>query len=243
MKSSVKVTYLGHSAFQLESPSAQTILIDPFLSSNPSTPEKYKNPQQVDYILLTHGHEDHVGDTLEIAKNTGAKVLATVELSGLLRADGLAEDQAVEINKGGTVRFDGFSVTLTNANHSSSLGGRYAGEPGGLVIRFDDDITIYHAGDTNIMPDFEIYRTLYKPDVTMLPIGDYYTMGDKEAALAAQMIGSPVYIPIHYGTFPALTGSPETFKNETERLTSGKSQVRILKPGEQLLTHIPAVVE
>ncbi len=234
MNTKVKITYLGHSAFLLKSPAGKTILIDPFLSQNPGTPVKFKKPEQVDYILLTHGHEDHTGDTLDIAARTGAKVAAIVELIALLKSDGLDGEQAVEFNKGGTVHLDDFSVTMTNANHSSSLGGRYAGDPAGLVIRFKDDITVYHAGDTNIMPDFEIYADLYKPDVCMLPIGDLYTMGDKEAALAASMIKAELFIPIHYGTFPPLTGSPDVFKEETERRTAGESTVRILKPGESL---------
>lgn len=234
MNTNVDITYLGHSAFKLQSPAGKIILIDPFLSGNPLTPEAHKNPGAVDYILLTHGHEDHVGDTLEIAAKTGAKVVSIVELSALLKADGLAEAQAIEMNKGGSIRLDDVTVSMTNANHSSSFGGRYAGDPAGLVLRFDDDITVYHAGDTNIMPDFELYAELYKPDVTLLPIGDYYTMGDKEAALAASMLKSPVFVPIHYGTFPPLTGSPEVFKEETERLTAGGSEVHIIKPGGTL---------
>ncbi len=234
MKTSVTLTFLGHSAFKLVSPAGKIIFIDPFLKNNPTTPDDFKEPKEADYILLTHGHEDHVGETLDIAKQTGAKVLCTVELSGLLKSDGLNEDQALEFNKGGTVSLDDFSVTLTNANHSSSLGGRYAGEPGGLVIRFKNDITVYHAGDTNIMPDFEIYGRLYRPDVTMLPVGDHYTMGHSEAALAAEMIGAGVFIPIHHTTFPPLTGSPEVFKDEAEKLLKDKGSVRILKPGDSL---------
>ena len=234
MKTNVDITYLGHSAFKLHSPAGKAILIDPFLSGNPLTPEEHKRQENIDYILLTHGHEDHVGDTLDIAAKTGAKVVSIVELSGLLKADGLAEEQAVEMNKGGNLHLDDFTVSMTNANHSSSFGGRYAGDPAGLVLRFDDDITVYHAGDTNIMPDFELYAKLYKPDVSFLPMGDYYTMGPAEAALAAGMLKSGIYVPIHHSTFPPLTGKPEDFKQEVARATSGASQVRILAPGESL---------
>ncbi|MCH8485940.1 MAG: metal-dependent hydrolase [Candidatus Cyclonatronum sp.] len=234
MSSNVRITFLGHSAFKIISPKGHIIYIDPFLSQNPSTPAEYKSPDKADFILLTHGHEDHVGDTLEIAKTTAATVVSTVELSGLLKADGLAEQQAAEFNKGGTLQFDDFSVTLTNANHSSSFGGRYAGEAGGLVIRFSDGPTIYHAGDTSIMPDFSLYAELYAPYISMLPIGDHYTMGPVEAAMAASMLRSKIFIPIHFGTFPVLTGSPDVFKTETEKRTGGASQVTILKPGESL---------
>lgn len=234
MNTNVEIIYLGHSAFKLRSPAGKHILIDPFLSGNPLTPEEHKTQDEADYILLTHGHEDHVGDTLEIAKKTGAKVVSIVELSGLLKADGLAESQAIEMNKGGSIKLDDVTVSMTNANHSSSFGGRYAGDPAGLMLRFDNDITIYHAGDTNIMPDFEIYSRLYKPQVSLLPMGDYYTMGPAEAAMAAAMLKSDVFVPIHHSTFPPLTGTPEEFKTETESLTKGASRVHILKPGETL---------
>ncbi len=230
MNTKVKAKWLGHAAVHLISPAGKHILIDPFLSQSPTTPSEFKTFDQVDYILLTHGHEDHVGDTLDIAKKTGCKVLSIVELSGLLKSDGLADDQAVEMNKGGTVEFDDFKVTMTNANHSSSFGGRYAGEPAGLMIKFKGDITVYHCGDTNIMADFKLYRKLYKPDVTFIPIGDYYTMGVKEAVMAAKLIESRHYVPIHYGTFPPLTGSPEDFKKRLE--SKGDFVVHVTKPGE-----------
>jgi len=233
MNSSVNAYWLGHSAFKLEGPGGTNILIDPFLTDNPKTPDEWKDPGEIDYILLTHGHEDHVGDTLDLADRTGCTVVAPVELSRLLVSEyGLAEDQAVEFNKGGTVDFDEFSVTLVSANHSSSFGGVYTGEPGGLVVVFDD-ITIYHLGDTNIFYDLELYGDLYEPDVVLVPIGDYYTMGPREAAMACEMIDADYAVPIHYGTFPVLTGDPEEFKDLVENETD--TEVWIPEIGENFL--------
>lgn len=232
MNTSVEAYWLGHSAFQLVSPQGQTILVDPFLKDNPTTPDQWKEPESADFILLTHGHEDHVGDTLEIAERTGCKVVSQVELSGLLKKHGLNDDQALEFNKGGTIDFNDFSVTLVSANHSSSFGGEYAGEAGGLVITFDD-FTIYHLGDTNIFYDLELYGEIYEPDLVCVPMGDWYTMGPHEAAMACDLIQANYAVPIHYGTFPVLTGTPEEFRDETEKLTD--TEVWIPEAGENFL--------
>lgn len=233
METKTKIRWLGHSAFRIESPGGSIIYIDPFLSENPQTPGEFKQPSGADFILLTHGHEDHVGDTLSIAKKTGCTVVAQVELSRLLEKHGLDNAQAVEFNKGGTVHFDDFSVTLVSANHSSSFGGEYTGEAGGLVLSFENDICFYHLGDTHIFGDLEIYGELYDPHIIAVPIGDYYTMGPQEAAMCCEMIGAKIAVPVHYDTFPVLTGSPEEFKSFTEEYCD--TEVIIPKPGELIL--------
>lgn len=234
MDTSVQAQWLGHSAFKLVSPNGTSILIDPFLSQNPTTPDEYKEQNDIDYILLTHGHADHVGDTLDIAEQTGCTVATMVELSRLLVSKhGLDEDQAVEFNKGGTVDFDDFSVTMVSANHSSSFQGDYTGEPAGLVISFEDDITFYHLGDTNIFYDLELYGELYEPDVIAVPIGGHYTMDPKQAVMACDLIQASYAVPTHYGTMPVMTDDPENFKELTEESTDTK--VWIPEAGENFL--------
>lgn len=233
MNTQIQAYWLGHSAFKIISPKGSVIYIDPFLKDNPSTPHELKNVEHADFVLLTHGHEDHVGDTLEIAKNTNCKVVGNVELIGLLKKEGLEEAQAVEFNKGGTVHFDDFSVTLVSANHSSSFRGQYAGEAGGLILSFEDDICIYHMGDTNIFSDLSLYGELYEPHVVFAPIGDLYTMGAEEAAFAVEMVNPEIAIPIHYNTWPPIEADPTEFKDILEG--SSGIEVKIPKAGEQFL--------
>lgn len=230
MKSSTEIRWLGHSAFSMTLPSGKHLLIDPFLLQNPSTPEEFKKQTHVDAIFLTHGHEDHVGDTLEIAKATGCKVFGMVELIGLLRKHGLSDAAAVGFNKGGTVTFDDVSVTMVHAQHSSSYAGEYAGEAAGLVFKVEKDITFYHMGDTNAFTDLEWIGEFYQPDLVAVPIGDFYTMGPAEAALAVELLNPARVTPIHYGTFPVLTGDPAEFKTLVER--DSDAVVVIPKPGE-----------
>lgn len=232
MEYKTQAIWLGHSAVKLISPKGNIIYIDPFLSQNPSTPEELKSVEKADYILLTHGHEDHVGDTIEIAKNTGAKVVGIVELMGLLGKEGLSDDQSVAFNKGGTVHFDDFSVTMVSANHSSSFNGQYAGDPAGLIISFEDDICVYHMGDTNIFADLELYGELYDPHLVFAPIGDHFTMGPEEAAYAVEMIDPKIAVPIHYNTWPPIEADPSIFKEVLEEFDI---EVRVPNIGENFI--------
>ncbi len=233
METNIKGYWLGHSAFKFISPDGNIIYVDPFLKGNPSTPEHLKEVEKADFILLTHGHEDHVGDTLEIAKNTGCKVVGIVELLAVLRKYGLNESQCVEMNKGGTVNFDDFSVTMVSANHSSSFKGEYTGQPAGLILSFESDLCIYHMGDTNIFSDLSLYGELYEPHVVLAPIGDLYTMGAEEAAYAVEMLDPELAIPMHYGTMPALVGDPHEFKEVLEEISD--AIVLIPEAGEDFL--------
>jgi L-ascorbate metabolism protein UlaG (beta-lactamase superfamily) len=205
------LTWLGHAAFRIETPGGKRIYVDPFLTGNPKCPESEKEPERVDLIAITHGHGDHVGDTVELSQKHDPVVLAPVELAGWLGKQGV--ENVRDPNKGGTVDVDGVKITLTDANHSSSTDdGTYAGEPCGIVIELENGTTLYFAGDTNVFGDMALIRRLYSPDVAVLPIGDHYTMGPKEAALALELLGNPRCVPCHYGTFPALTGTPEELR-------------------------------
>ncbi len=230
----LQARWLGHSSFLITTTSGKNILIDPFLSDNPKTPDSWKSPDELDFLLLTHGHADHAADTIPLAKKSGAKVVSIVELSGLLKRDGLPEDQAVEMNKGGTVDFGDFKATMTSANHSNSWNGEYAGDPAGFILHFGD-FRLYHAGDTNIMPDFELYRDIYHPDMVILPIGDHYTMGPVEAARACRMMNAKYAVPMHYGTMPVLTGTPEAFSKLVEKETENRTRVIVPEPGGEFL--------
>jgi L-ascorbate metabolism protein UlaG (beta-lactamase superfamily) len=203
----MELTWLGHASFRLDA-GGKRIYIDPFLNGNPKCPESEQTPERVDVIALTHGHGDHVGDTVDLAKKHGATVIAPVELADKLGSQGVANVK--DPNKGGTAEVDGVRFTLTHAQHSSSDNdGNYTGEPCGIVVRAEGK-TIYFAGDTNVFGDMKtVIARLYAPDVAVLPIGDHYTMGPDEAALAVELLGVKRVVPCHWGTFPALTGTPD----------------------------------
>ena len=210
------LTWLGHASFRIESPGGKRIYVDPFLHGNPSCPGSEQNPERVDLILLTHGHDDHVGDTLELAERFTCPVIAHTEVRGWLSTRGLSEDMSEAPNKGGTVDVDGIKVTMTDAKHSSSAFRNgtfvYLGEPCGLVIELESGFKLYVAGDTCIFGDMALIARLYEPDLVVLPIGDHFTMGPRAAAVALELLGAKRCVPSHYGTFPLLTGTPDQLR-------------------------------
>jgi L-ascorbate metabolism protein UlaG (beta-lactamase superfamily) len=224
----VQLTWLGHAAFRFDTPGGKRVYIDPFLD-NPKCPEEEKEPERVDLIALTHGHNDHVGSTVEMAKRFGCPVIAQVELRGFLDSEGAAGDMSQSPNKGGTAQAQGIKVTLTDANHSSSWDdGRYLGEACGLVIEVENGTKLYFAGDTNVFASMQLIGRIYEPDVAIVPIGDHFTMGPREAAVALELLGVPRCVPCHYGTFPILTGTPDELRQLTD------VEVLALEPGETI---------
>jgi L-ascorbate metabolism protein UlaG (beta-lactamase superfamily) len=221
------LTWLGHASFRLDTDGGKRIYIDPFLDG-PTFPEDEKNIERADAVVVTHGHGDHSSGAPTVHQKTGAKVLGMIELSGWLTKNGVAEDAMIGFNKGGTVELDGVRFTLTNAFHSSSLpDGSYGGEATGVVIRFDDK-SVYFAGDTCAFSGMQLIARLYEPDVAVLPIGDFYTMGPDEAALALELLGNPRCVPCHWGTFPALTGTPEQLAAISDAL------IEKIQPGDSV---------
>ena len=205
------LTWLGHATFRLDTPGGKRIYIDPFLNGNPKCPEAEREPERVDAILITHGHGDHYGDTIDLAAKFDCTVVAPVELADWLQGKGV--ESVLDPNKGGTVDVDGVKVTLTHAQHSSSTNdGTYAGEPCGLVIELENGFTIYVSGDTNVFGDMALIARIYAPQLAVLAIGDHYTMGPREAAVALELLNVKRCVPCHYGTFPALTGTPERLR-------------------------------
>jgi L-ascorbate metabolism protein UlaG (beta-lactamase superfamily) len=228
-------TYLGHSAVLLHC-HGYTIGIDPWLEGNPRCPAHLMNPEELDLIVLTHGHSDHAGDTVRLAKKYHCKVAATFELAEILAGEGVPREQIVAMNKGGTITFRDTQISLTHAFHSSSYetknrGTVYAGEACGAVVKGGKQ-SIYHAGDTALFEDMNLVREQFAPNVSFLPIGDCFTMGPRDAAEAATRVGSRINVPIHYKTFGLLTGTAEDFQ---DACSTKDVAVRVVEPGERVL--------
>ncbi len=223
--------WLGHATFHLTTPGGKHVLLDPWLTGNPSAPLDAE-PAQVDLIVVSHGHSDHIGDVVRLAKKHGCPVVCGFELSLYFESEGVTG--ASGMGKGGTQHVAGLAITATHAIHSSSVdavsGRPYAGEPMGFVIKLENGDAIYFAGDTGPMMDMQLIGDLYEPLVAILPIGDFYTMGPREAAYAMKLLRSPYVVGMHYGTFPPLVGRPEMLEQELVRMGVA-AQVVTLVPG------------
>ena len=229
-----KITWLGHSSFQITTPGGSVVLIDPWLTGNPKCPPGLQRPSRVDVILISHAHGDHLGDTLLLAKTHKPKIAAIYETALWLESKDVTNVTAM--SKGGTVKLGDVSATLVNAFHSNGIEDEgkiiYGGEPGGWIVRLPGGLTVYHAGDTSVFGDMKLIGEIYKPDVALLPIGDLYTMGPLEASYAVRLLGVHHVIPMHYGTFPALTGTPEALRELTQDIAG--LEIHALKPGGSL---------
>ncbi|MBV8712688.1 MAG: metal-dependent hydrolase [Solirubrobacterales bacterium] len=220
----MEVRFLGHACFELADGDA-TVLIDPFLSGNPKAAISAEDAAATT-ILLTHGHGDHIGDTVAIAKRTGAPVVAIVEIANELRDEGV---DVRDPNMGGTVRFDWGWVKLVPAWHTSTTPKGTANVPAGLLISFQDRI-VYHLGDTCVFSDLQLVGKHNPIDIALMCIGGHYTMDRVDAVDAAELIGAKTVIPCHYNTFPPIETDAQAFKSDVESAT--RSNVVVLDPGQ-----------
>ena len=224
-------TWLGHSTLLVRDRNGTEIVLDPWLSGNPSCPESFRTLSEADLILLTHAHFDHIGDAVPLAKASGAETVGIFELCAWLNKKGVVRTHPM--NKGGSQTVRGVTVTMVHADHSCGISDGeailYGGEAAGYVVELSDGFRFYHAGDTNVFSDMRLIRELYHPQLVCLPIGDLYTMGPREAARAVGFLEAKTVLPLHHGTFPALTGTPEAFT----RLVADKNcRVLSVRPGE-----------
>ncbi len=227
----IKLTWLGHATFRIQTPGGKTILLDPWVTGNPACPQNEKTVKKVDVMLCTHGHFDHIGDAVAIAKQHSPTVVGIPELIGWLEKKGVKN--TAMMNKGGTQAVGDIRVTMVHADHSCGItdGDQivYGGEACGYVIHFENGIKIYHAGDTNVFGDMKIIHDLYNPEIAMLPIGDHFTMSPREAAYAVGLLKPRTVIPMHFATFPVLTGRP----SELAKLVKDV-EVCEMKPGQTI---------
>jgi len=227
-----RITWLGHATVLVTTHKGTTILIDPFIKQNPKYPKDFVLPEKIDYILLTHGHGDHMSDAVPVATKHGSTVVAIYELADYVARKGVAH--TIGMNLGGTVRLDDVAATMVEAKHSAGVqdehGTHYVGVAAGYVLTIEEGPVLYHAGDTAVFGDMQLIRELYAPEVAMLPIGGHFTMGPKEAALAVRFLAPKTVLPIHFGTVPQLTGTPQALA----ALVDSTVEVVRWSPGESI---------
>ncbi len=229
-----QLTWLGHSAFRIVIPGGGVIIVDPWVQSNPACPDSMKQFTRVDTLLITHGHFDHIADAVTLARQFEPQVVGIYETCAWLESKGVSRTAAM--NKGGTQKVGELEVTMVHAIHSCGIqdGDKiiYGGEACGYIIRLPGGLTVYHSGDTTVFGDMKLIGELYAPDIALLPIGGHFTMGPREAALAIRLLGVRHVIPMHFGTFPVLAGTPDMLRKHAADIAG--LEIHALKPGETL---------
>ena len=226
-----RITWLGHATFRIETKAGATVYVDPWLN-NPLCPENEKQAAKADALICTHGHFDHIADAVQIAKQHDPVVVGIFELCTWMQKKGA--QQIAPMNKGGTQTVAGIKITMTHAVHSCGIQDDdgsivYGGEACGYVLELPGGVRLYHAGDTAVFGDMQIIHELYAPEICMLPIGDHFTMSPREAAYACKLLQPKTVIPMHFGTFPPLTGRPDELR---KRISDTATEVWALEPGK-----------
>jgi L-ascorbate metabolism protein UlaG (beta-lactamase superfamily) len=231
----LKIQWVGHSTFKVQTPGGKHLLLDCWVQGNPACPPELRVIDGLDAMLITHGHFDHIADAVTIGKQTGATAVGIFEIAHWLGRKGITN--TAPMNKGGSQTVAGVRVTMVHADHSCGITEDdgsivYGGEACGFVIELENGFRLYHAGDTALFGDMRLVGELYRPDLAMLPIGDLYTMSPREAAYAIRLLGVRQVIPMHWGTFPALTGTPDQLRELTADLPG--LTIHALQPGDIL---------
>jgi len=230
------ITWYGHACIEIGTPGGATVLVDPWFA-NPASPRSPDTVDTCDVMLVTHGHADHLGNAIPIASRSRPKWPAIHEMTLWLSSVYSAPDDVIGMNKGGTVEVAGLRITMTSADHSAGDWDndtgmpRYLGEPAGFVIELEDGSRIYHAGDTNVFGDMRLIGEMHAPEIAFLPIGDHFTMDPEQGASACRFLNVQRVIPIHWGTFPLLRGTPADLARALMDLGSS-TVVVALRPGE-----------